>query len=136
METSRYRTATIRSGALSLSVLGLEEEGQWCAIALEMSLRGYGLTFESALDELRDAIKAQVTFTIEHGNADQLFFPAEPKYIERYVRTRCFEALAAVFSNLAPDATDRMFPVPTYVAPPVRRFRMTRKAAGFEVAAP
>ena len=62
---------------LELSVLGLMEEGQWCAIALEMSLRGYGSTFDAAFEQLRDAVKAQVTSAVEHGQLDQLIFAAK-----------------------------------------------------------
>ena len=46
----------------TINVLGVREDGAWCAIALEMSLRGYGRTFEAALDALRETIEAQVSF--------------------------------------------------------------------------
>lgn len=41
---------------LNLSVLGVREDESWCAIALEMSLRGYGETFDAALESLVDAV--------------------------------------------------------------------------------
>lgn len=77
---------------VDLSVLGVREEQQWCAIALEMSLRGYGSTFEDAFANLREAVKAQVTFTLEHGDYDQLFFLAEDKHIEKYLEARLWES--------------------------------------------
>ena len=66
--------------APNLDVLGVREDGAWCAIALEMSLRGYGETFDDALDALVEAIEAQVTFAVQHDNLDQIFVPAEPHY--------------------------------------------------------
>lgn len=65
---------------LAINVLGVREDGAWCAIALEMSLRGYGETFQEALDELTQAMEAQVSFAVQHDNLDQIFIPAEPHY--------------------------------------------------------
>lgn len=69
---------------LNLNVLGVREDGAWCAIALEMSLRGYGETFDAALDALVEAVEAQVTFAVQHDNLDQIFVPAEPHYFRLY----------------------------------------------------
>ena len=69
---------------LAINVLGVREDGAWCAIALEMRLRGYGETFEAALAELRGAIDAQVSFAVQNGNLDQIFIPAEPHYFKLY----------------------------------------------------
>lgn len=73
---------------IHLDVLFTKEEGEWCAIALDMSLRGYGATREAALDDLLDAVHAQVTFALEHDTLDNIFIPAEPKYFEQYNRER------------------------------------------------
>ena len=70
--------------ALNLNVLGVREDDAWCAIALEMSLRGYGETFDAALDALVEAVEAQVTFAVQHDNLDQIFVPAEPHYFRLY----------------------------------------------------
>ena len=70
--------------ALTINVLGIREVGTWCAIALEMSLRGYGETFDEALDELRRAVEAQISFAVQHDNVDQVFIPAEPHYFKLY----------------------------------------------------
>ena len=70
--------------ALTINVLGTREDGMWCAIALEMSLRGYGETFEEALDELRRAIEAQISFAVQHDTVDQVFIPTEPHYFKLY----------------------------------------------------
>ena len=68
----------------TINVLGVREDDAWCAIALEMSLRGYGRTFEAALDELREAIEAQVSFAVQQDSLDQIFMPAEPHYFKLY----------------------------------------------------
>lgn len=117
---------------LELSVLGLMEEEQWCAIALEMSLRGYGSTFEAAFDQLRDAVKAQVTFTLEHGQLDQLIFPAEEHYISKYVEAKCAQARrvlvryasAATVSGIVAAKTDMDNPF----AAARKNFRMPKVA--------
>ena len=72
----------------SVRVLGLHEDGEWCAIALDMSLRGYGATFEEALEELRDAIEDQVSFAVQHNTLDEIWIPADPQYVELYQRAR------------------------------------------------
>ena len=70
--------------ALTVNVLGVREDGEWCAIALEMSLRGYGETFDEALAQLQGAIEAQVSFAVQHDTVDQIFMPAEPQYFRLY----------------------------------------------------
>ena len=72
----------------AVNVLGLREGGAWCAMALEMSLRGYGETFREAVDELAKAIEAQVSFAVQHDNLDQVFIPAEPHYLGLYAAMR------------------------------------------------
>lgn len=69
---------------LTLNVLGVREDDAWCAIALDMSLRGYGDTFDAALQALLDAVDAQVSFAVENDNLDQIFIPAEPHYFRLY----------------------------------------------------
>jgi len=73
---------------LTLNVLGVREDDAWCAIALDMSLRGYGDTFDAALKALLDAVEAQVSFAVEHNNLDQIFIPAEPHYFRLHADMR------------------------------------------------
>ena len=84
---------------LAINVLGVREDGAWCAIALEMSLRGYGETFQEALNELTQAMEAQVSFAVQHDNLDQTFIPAEPHYFRLYADMKR-EALKRKLSNL------------------------------------
>ncbi len=72
----------------STRVLGVHEEGHWCVIALEMSLRGYGSTFNEALENLHDTIEAQVSFALQHDTLDSIWKPAEPHYVELYQSVR------------------------------------------------
>ena len=71
---------------LNISVLGFEEDEHWCAMALEMSLCGYGNTYGAAVKDLKAAMTEQINFTLKHGNLDQLLFPAEDHYFERYAQ--------------------------------------------------
>lgn len=73
---------------LTLNVLGVREDDAWCAIALDMSLRGYGDTFDAALKALLDAVEAQVSFAVKHDNLDQIFIPAEPHYFRLHADMR------------------------------------------------
>lgn len=74
-----------KPASVTLNVLGVREDEMWCAVALEMSLRGYGETFEEALEDLKETIIAQVTYALDHHRTiDHIFIPAEPHYFERY----------------------------------------------------
>ena len=106
----------------AINVLGVCENGAWCAIALEMSLRGYGRTFEAALDELRGAIEAQVSFAVQQDSFDQIFIPAEPHYFKLYADMKR-EALKRKLLNRSqlglPDYRVGDIPLP---APTAARF--------------
>lgn len=84
-DARRQASAGLRAAVeltVTINVLGVREDDVWCAIALEMSLRGYGETFAGALGELEEAIDAQISFAVQHGNIDQVFIPAEPHYFK------------------------------------------------------
>ena len=72
---------------IKVHVLGLIESGEWCALAMEMSLRGFGETFDEAFSELKSSIRAQILFAFEdeRGDPDCLYFPAESKYFKTYL---------------------------------------------------
>lgn len=92
-----------RAERVTLNVLGVREEGKWCAIALEMSLRGYGDTYEDALADLQETIIAQVTYALEHyTNIDHILIPAEPQYFEMFTMVKR-EALKNEFSKRNPS---------------------------------
>lgn len=67
-----------------LSILGYKEDGEWVALALEMDLRGYGESWEAALDDLWELILLQVEFAIVRGEEHMIWNDAEPEYWERF----------------------------------------------------
>ena len=76
-----------RSVLAGMEVLEIrEDDGTWCAIALELDLQGYGSDPESARADLVAAMEAQFEFAIndERGDFDQLFFATERQYFEMF----------------------------------------------------
>lgn len=73
---------------VTVSVLGFQEDGEWCALALEMDLRGYGQTFDEALEDLHDAMTMQIGFAQYKGETDMIFHPAEPMYFSLFAQVR------------------------------------------------
>lgn len=69
----------------TVNVLVLFEDDAWCAIVLEMGIRSYGATVAEAFESLKEAVAAQVTFTMEHGDWNQMFVPAAEHYIDLYM---------------------------------------------------
>jgi len=63
----------------TLNVLGYKDGDEVVALALEMDLRGYGATFDEALDDLKDLVRMQLGFALfKHGSLDMAYFPAAP----------------------------------------------------------
>ena len=73
---------------VTVSVLGFQEDGEWCALALEMDLRGYGRTFDEAWEDLHDAMTMQIGFAQFKGETDMIFHPAEPMYFSLFAQVR------------------------------------------------
>ena len=73
---------------VTVSVLGFQEDGEWCAVALEMDLRGYGKTFDEALEDLNDAMTMQISFAQYKGETDMIFHPADPTYFSLFAQVR------------------------------------------------
>jgi hypothetical protein len=71
-----------------LSVLGYREDGEWVALVLEMDLRGYGATWEEALDEVRELALMQTSFAHEKGQPEMIWKDAEPQYWEQFRRAQ------------------------------------------------
>lgn len=75
---------------LSLNILGYQDQeaGEWVALALEMDLRGYGPTFEAALEDLKDLVGMQISFALQKGLPDMIVRPAEPVWFELFASVR------------------------------------------------
>lgn len=71
-----------------VSVLGYREDGEWCALALEMDLRGHGRTFREALEDLRESMTMQIGFALSRNEPGMIFFPADPMYFSLYAQVR------------------------------------------------
>ena len=74
-----------------VEVLGvLEEDGTWCAIALEFDLQGYGLDMDGACEDLTKAMEEQLGFAINdpRGDLDQVFFETEKPYFDMFNQFR------------------------------------------------
>ena len=71
-----------------VSVLGYREDGHWCALALEMDLRGYGQSFDEALQDLRESMSMQIGFALFKNEPGMIFFPSDPVYFSLYAQVR------------------------------------------------
>jgi len=65
---------------ITLSVLGIREDGDWHSIALELDLHGYGASFDDAISDLMDHVKMQISFANQKGEPDLVRFPANGVY--------------------------------------------------------
>lgn len=80
----------------TLNILGYREDEEWVALALEMDLRGYGQTWDEALDDLRDLVLMQISFAHSKDQLDMIWKSAEERYWEMFrqaQRARLLEAL-------------------------------------------
>lgn len=73
---------------LSLNVLGYQAEGEWVALALEMDIRGFGPTFEDAVDDLEDLVRMQVSFAAFKREPSLLSRPAAPAWFALFAQVR------------------------------------------------
>ena len=73
---------------MTMNVLGFRENDSWCALGLEVDIRGYGETFEKACENLEDLVLMQITFAIQKDQPDMIWRPADPVYFERFSEQR------------------------------------------------
>lgn len=69
---------------IQIRVLVCKEDSEYVARALEMDLLGYGKTQAEAIEELKRAIEAQLTFSHQKNAKNLLEFPADEEYFERW----------------------------------------------------
>ena len=69
---------------LQIRVLINREDGECVARALEVDLLGYGRTEVEALEDLKRAVEAQISFAHQMGDASLIGFPAEAQYFKRW----------------------------------------------------
>lgn len=80
----------------TISVLGYREDDEWVALALEMDLRGYGATWDEALQDLRDLVLMQIGFAHFKGQLDMIWKSAEKKYWDRFRRVQRSRLMEAI----------------------------------------
>lgn len=83
---------------MTINVLGYQEDAEWVALALEMDLRGYGSTWEEALDDLRDLVFMQISFAHHKGQLEMIWKSAEESYWRQY-REAQHDALRRLTEN-------------------------------------
>ena len=73
---------TIAKYPFSVNVLGFKEDGEWCALGLEVDIRGYGHTFEEACSDLTDLITSQISFSMYKDQVELIFHSADDKFFD------------------------------------------------------
>lgn len=92
----------------TVNVLGFREDDSWVALALELDIRGYGDTFEEALQEMVECIDMQINFATFKEQPDMVFHPAAPEYFSLFAQVRNDFLRAAAISA---DTTDMEYQV-------------------------
>ena len=59
-------------------------DGEWVVFCLEMSIHGWGATWDEALNVLEERIEAHVNFAFEHDRPEAIFCPAGPEWQARW----------------------------------------------------
>jgi hypothetical protein len=71
-----------------VNVMIYSDEGEWCALALEMDVRGYGATADAAVADLVDMLHAQVSFAIHNGHPESVWHRSDDQYWQMWERAR------------------------------------------------
>ena len=90
--------------SIQIRVLIYREGREFVARALEMDLIGYGKTEREAVEELRLAIEAQVSFAHQSNDSSMIQFPADREYFERWEAAQA----AALMSQVFPDKSTKL----------------------------
>jgi hypothetical protein len=69
---------------IQIRVLICKEDGEFAARALELDLIGYGKTESEALEELKRAVEAQISFAHQMRDSSLIGFPAEKEFFDRW----------------------------------------------------
>jgi hypothetical protein len=62
-----------------------DETGDYIARALELDLIGSGDAPNKSLKDLENAVQAQVSFALQKGAPEMIYFKAEPEYERRWL---------------------------------------------------
>jgi hypothetical protein len=84
---------------LGIRVLICQEEGEFCAHALEVDLLGYGKTESEAISELFEAIRSQLAFARARDDDSILHFPAPKEFYDRWEAAHAAALRKLVFQD-------------------------------------
>ena len=69
---------------IQIRILIYQEEGEYAARALELDLIGFGKTERQAVEELKEAVEAQISFAHQMNDASMIQFPSDKSYFKRW----------------------------------------------------
>lgn len=69
---------------LQIRALIYQEDGEFVGRALEMDLLGFGKTEREAVEALKQAVEAQISFAHQMNDASLINFPAEAEFFKRW----------------------------------------------------
>ncbi len=92
---------------IQVRVLICKEDGEFVARALEMDLLGYGKTAGEALQDLRKAIEAQISFAHQMKDDSLIKFSAEQEYFERWEDAQRKSLLSAIRGDRSIEVKSR-----------------------------
>lgn len=107
----------------TINILGSKEDGEWVALALEMDLRGYGATWEEAVDDLRDVVLMQIRFAHSKGQVDMIWRRADEEHWNRFAEVRREKLMRAIADGVEREETHHaggMVLPPAYVVEAMR----------------
>lgn len=124
MTTRKAQEATYLEAVLN--ILGYKEDGEWVALALEMDLRGYGATWEEAVDELRELVLMQISFAQAKNQLDMIWMSAEEKFWDMFREAQRAQILQTAPESLAEErhAGGLAIPAPHVIAAQQNQFSL------------
>jgi len=97
-----------------VSVITYREDSMWTALALEMNLRGYGTTPETANDDLCEMLIAQVSFAVQMGHPESVWNRAGDEFWRMFEEARRNQFVAEFSgSQQSVDQIANMMPLPS-----------------------
>jgi hypothetical protein len=75
-----FGTVSEQAKPFEVSVIVFREGSTWTALSLEMDIRGYGSSRESAVDDVLAMITVQVSFAVQMGHTETIWKRADETY--------------------------------------------------------
>ena len=97
---------------IQIRVLICKEDGEYIARALELDLLGYGKTEAEAVEELKTAVEAQISFARKMNDENLINFPAEKTYFNRWEEAQ----MKAMKMELLEEKSVKLQAVATFIS--------------------